>query len=407
MSVLINLNTTVNPLSGGTDAAAGLGEEWKITGSGTFHPGDTVTIQLTDNQTGVVTQLGAGNITGLTETFCFTYNNKVYMLAGDTTYFSAIGEPTVFNDPTASGYGFISMSDWFSSPDPLTSIGPYQGKLIFTSRRTTQIWNVDPDPANYSQSQVLPNIGTIAPLSLQPVGDMDVYMMADNGIRSVRVRDASNNAAIADVGTPIDALLQPLLASLTDAQKATACGVVEPTANRYWLYIPKPDGSVGYIWVFSSFGGEIAAWSTYTPSYESGAVVTTFVPIKFVTYQGQVWCLDSTGRVYQFGGSDNNTYSQCGMTVVTPFFDSGKPATNKTYSALDCAFEGTWNVHVSPDYVLQKYKSIYNNTISSFQLQRIPVESQGTHYSMKFVESGTGYARFSSALMHLQMLNEK
>src|ERR1700754_2777121 len=119
MSVLINLNTTANSLGGGTASASGTGEDWKLTIGGTWVTGDTLTLQLTDSQTGVLTQIGAGNITGITPNYCYTYNNKLYMLSGNTVYFSAIGLPTVFNDPTAAGNGFITMNDWFSTPEPL------------------------------------------------------------------------------------------------------------------------------------------------------------------------------------------------------------------------------------------------------------------------------------------------
>lgn len=408
MSVLIDVNTTANSLGGGSAATSGTGENWTVTGSGTFVKGDTIVLQVVDSQTGVVTQLGSGNITALVETFCYTYNNKVYMLSGDTAYFSAIGDATVFNDPAAAGNGFITMSDWFSSPEPLTAMSPFQGKLLFTSRRTTQIWNIDPDPANYSQSQVLSNIGTIAPLTVQPIGDQDVYMVADNGVRSVRVRVATNNAEIDDVGTPIDILIQPLLASLTDAQKATMCGITEPSSNRYWVYIPNANGSVGYIWIFSKFGNEIAAWSTYIPSYNNSGTQTSFVPEKFVIYQGQVWVRDTSGNIYQYGGTNNSTYDNCGVTGITPYFDGGSPKTLKTYGSLDVACQGTWSVQFSPDYTLQSYKEIYANNASSFIYQSIPTASGATtHYSLKLVESSSGYARFSSAFLNLDTSGKK
>lgn len=269
MSVLINLKQTATALGGGAAAAAGTGQDWKATIGGTWAVGDKATIVLTDSQTGLQTQVGAGNITGLTPSFCYTFNNKVYLLAGGVAYFGEEGSGVSFNDPNGIGNGFITMSNWYATVEPLTAAGAYQGKLAFVSRRTTQIWQTDPDPANYAQTQVLPNIGTIAPETVQPVGDMDLYMCADNGFRSVRVRDASNNAIIADIGVPIDQIVQPLLASLTDAQKAAACGVVDPSSNRYWCYIPEPDGSAGKIYVYSYFpSSQIAAWSTYSPTYE-------------------------------------------------------------------------------------------------------------------------------------------
>lgn len=408
MSVLIDVNTTANTLGGGTAATTGVGEDWKLTIGGTWAVGDMLTLQLTDSQTGVLTQVGAGTLTGLVPSFAYTYNNKMYLLSGNTVYFSAIGAPTVFNDPTAAGNGFITMSDWFSAPEPLSGIAPFQGKLLFTSRRTTQIWNVDPDPANYSQAQVLTNIGTLAGETLKPVGDMDVYMVADNGIRSVQVRVATNNASVADVGVPIDLLVQPLLASLTDAQKATMCGIVEPSSNRYWAYIPNLDGSVGFIWVFSRFGQEIAAWSTYIPSYNNNGVQTPFVPVKFVVFQGQVWVLDNAGNIYQYGGTNNLAYDNCGVTIVTPFFDGGKATLLKTYTSLDCAFQGSWVISFSPDYILQKYKPVYTNNVPSFKYQRIPIESGATtHYSLQMVENGNGYARFSSCFVNLDAAGKK
>ena len=261
------VNTVIAP-TGGANAATGTGMTYAFTISLTSSNGE-LTITLTDTLTGFQTQLGAGNVTGIIPTYIYTFSNKVYVLAGSTAYFSAVEAPTVWNDPNGAGNGFITMSNYFSTNENLVAMAPYQGQALFVFRRLVQVWHTDPDPANYALVQTLPNIGTVAPESVQPVGDMDVYMLADTGVRSVRVRDASNNAIIADVGTPIDALLQPLLASLTDAQKATACGCVEPSSNRYWCYIPNPDGSPGLIWVFSYFpSSQVAAWGTYSPSYQ-------------------------------------------------------------------------------------------------------------------------------------------
>lgn len=475
MGLLINLNTSASALGGGADAAAGTGEDWKVTVGGTWAAGDKATLTLTDSQTGFQTQVGAGNITGLSPTFCFTYNNKVYMLAGATAYFGELGSGVVFNDPNSAGNEFITFSNFYATQEPLTAVGPYQGKLAFTSRRYTQIWQTDPDPANYAQTQVLANIGTFAPETMQPVGDEDLYMLADTGFRSVRVRDASNNATVADVGNPIDAIVQPLLASLTDVQKAASCGVVEPSSNRYWGYIPNPDGSAGLIYVFSNFReSSIAAWSTYSPTYETviptndgtrawtgltigagyvwtpgsevasfqagstlfqkgqgGAFVadattalvfpvdvgaasdgvltllTPFVPVKFGVYLGQVWVRDSNGNIYQYGGADNNTYSGCGVSGIVPYLSADQPATRKHFKGVDAAFQGTWMVSVSTDYKTGAYKLIYASSNSSFQSGSIRMGRHATHYSFAFDECSTGYALFSSAVMHFEPEDEK
>jgi len=318
----ITITNTDQGFSGGVNSFGGLGEEYTISIGGIWAIGDTATLTFTDALSGLQTQVGAGNVTGLgagnvtgvVGTFCFTFNQKVYLLAGPTAYFSAIALPSTWNDPNAAGNSFITMSDFYSSPESLIACAPYQGKLLFASRRYVQIWATDPDPANYAITQTLPNIGTFAALSVQPVGDMDVYMAYDSGVRSVRVRDASNNAIIADIGTPIDAILQPLFSALTDAQKATCCGIVDPSANRYWLYVPNADGSVGTIYTFSYFtSSSIAAWGTYTPSYQLAvtAPAGTYPAIPTLTYTGL-----TIGQRYAWKPGANEASITCGTSVI-------------------------------------------------------------------------------------------
>ena len=430
----VNLTNSVTPLAGGAAQYGGQGMEYGITLSGTFALGDKLTLTMTDGLTGLQTQIGAGNVTGLGAsfatqyaTYCSTFNNKVYVLAGATAYFPALGDPTIWDDPNAAGDSFITMSNFWAAPEPLVATAPYQGRLLFASRRNVQIWATDPDPANYAITQVLPYIGTFAPMSVQAVGDMDVYMLYDSGVRSVRVRDASNNAIIADVGTPIDAILAPLIAALSDDQKAACCGIVDPAANRYWVYIPNPDDSPGTIFTFSYWpSSQIAAWGSYTPSYQQmvaapastypaipvltytgltigkryawkpganelsitcGSTVLTnqpatpegsfiagattaivkgiptaggqaftgalsqtilFVPEKFVIYNGQIWAR-SGDKLIQYGGSDNLTYDNCGLTWAIPYLSAETPGTRKYLGGLEKVLPGCFGPLGSAD----------------------------------------------------------
>jgi hypothetical protein len=439
--------------------------------TGGFLTGDQITISLTDSVTGVQTQVGAGFATGVQPTFCMTFNNKVYAIDSDGVYFCAIGDPLTWNDPAAAGNGFVKLANNFGMANDVLALAMYQGKMACVGRRQVQIWGMEPDPASNTQEQVLPNIGTVAKLSVQSVGDMDVFMLADSGVRSVRVRDASNNAIIADIGTPIDAILQPLLASLTEVQKAAACGCVEPSSNRYWIYVPQPDGSAGSIYVFSYFSSsQISAWGTYSPTYQvaitptllsyavtagnryawkpatgetsltcgSGAsqivlksegaftapagataatvirsdagatatgafsLTTSFIPQKFSVLNGQVYCRSTAGNIHVLGGTDNATYDNCGMEFITPYIDSGTPASKKQFIAIDAAFQGTWSVNAAFDFNVSKYRNLYNNTAPSFMNAAIPWQAFGTHYSFQGVEAGSGYARFASLMCHQQ-----
>ena len=476
MSTPIQYANPVLAPTGGVNALSGQGMDYHVTLALPSTNGE-VTLTLTDNLTGTQTQVGSGNVTGINPTFLSVFNNKVYALAGATAYFTAVDQPVIWNDPTAAGNGFITMRNYYSTPESLAACAPYQGSLLFVSRRTVQVWHVDPDPANYAPVQILPNIGTVAGLTVQPVGDMDVYMLADNGVRSVRVRDASNNAIIADVGTPIDAIVQPILSSLTDAQKAAACGIVDPSANRYWVYVPTPSGAAGSIYTFSYFpGASIAAWGTYAPTYQAAVIApalnyssstvtytgltvgqryawlpgahevsitngtqvlkvegafvatattatvtgngatatytgalsqtTSFVPTRFLTYQGQVW-VRAGNALYQYGGASNQVYDNSGVNWTTPYMDGGSPGTRKQFESVDAAFQGSWAISASADYTTGGYKLVYNNNASTFLLQAIGWEACGTHYSFSGVESSSGYALFSAILCHDKQANEK
>lgn len=403
----MNLTTTAAPITGGNDAITGRGADNLLAAAGTFQTGDGITLLFSDAQSGLQTQVGYGDITGANVTFALTFNDKLYCLGGTRLFFSALTEPDVFNDPNAAGNGFIPLANQAGTPEDQVAIAPYQGKLAVFARRTVQIWALDPDPTKNAKQQVLPNIGTVAKLSVQSIGDFDILFLADSGFRSLRPRELSLNAVIADVGTPVDSLVQATLATLTDAQKATACGGVEPSANRYWCYIPAASGT-GKIYVLSDFpSGQIAAWTTYTPSYNVAGTQTTFVPDKFWTQNGQVY-VRSGNNIFIYGGTNGVTYDNCSVTWKTPYLDCGAPTARKHFTGADFALEGTWAVDFSGDYVGGTFHNFYNASVSSFAKGNIKLSGKhGTHFAMQATESSTGYARFSSAFMHFKGEDDK
>jgi hypothetical protein len=229
--------------------------------------------------------VGKGDVTGVNFTFLSTFDRKVYGLSGTSVYFSSIDLPSIWNDPNSLGNGFAALTDYCGSPESLVAIAPYQGRLVFLSRRTSQIWVIDADPGNWDLQQTLQGIGTTAALSVQPLGDLDVLLLSDSGIRSLRVRDSSLNAFVNDLGSPIDELVQASIRATSFAIVAAACGIVEPTSNRYWCYLN------GVIYVLSYFpSNKIVAWTTYTPSYEKllQPASIVFDGSKHITYSGLV-----------------------------------------------------------------------------------------------------------------------
>lgn len=392
----------------GVTAAVGTGQDDTFTFGGVWATGDTYTVLLTDATTGVTTQVGAGFVSGVLAVYVQTFSDKIYVLGGPTVYCSAVGLPTVFNDPNATGNGFVSMVNWLSTAENLVAVAPYQGRLSFFTRRSTQIWAVSPLIDNWQQVQILQNIGTMAPLSVQPVGDLDVLFLSDTGIRSLRVHDSSLNAYVDDTGAPIDDLVQYGLLQSADGG-VSACAVVDPKSGRYMVYLN------GVIYVLSYFpSSKIRAWSTYLPTYQNiDGTQHTITPKKFFIYQGQVYMLaDDAGDsvILRLGGTDNNQYDNATATVTLPFLDAKTPGHWKDSKAIDIVSRGNWTLSGSLDYIGQEYTPIGTVSQVTADTGRIDFPGQGTHFSLKATCSDATGApaipTLSSVLWHYEPANE-
>jgi len=294
---------------------------------------------------------GLGNLAGLNPTYCMSLVQKVHILSGDQVAFSAIGDASRWEDQNGSGAGVITISDLsYSDIQQLTSCQNYQGLMAFISAFQIQIWSVGADPSSYAQRQVLNNIGSSFGFSSSTLGDLDVLFLADTGVRSLRVRDSSLNATTFDMGSAIDSLMQA--AQLTPVGPVYA--IVEPASGRYWLYIN------GLIYVLTYCTPlNIIAWSTYTPTWFSNGVQQTFQPVKFLVFQKRVYCLDSEGDIFLYGGPGNATFDQTQAVAELTWLDHGKPKLVKQSISLDAAVLGQWKVYASMDPV--DYPLIYPN----------------------------------------------
>lgn len=467
-----NVNSTA--LTGGVDQSNGTGQlsnlNWGIDFQNAvdlelrtlWARGDAWRADVLYN--GITYTIGAGNIGGVVPTFCMALGNKLYMIASNSFYFSAIGDATKWEDQD-DGAGFIPIKDIYAAPTDLVATAPYQGKLAVFSRRNIQIYSVNADPALYNQSQSLQNIGTLAALSVQALGDFDVLFLADSGVRSLRVRDNTLNAYTVDVGSAIDSLIEAAL--VTAGSNTGACGIVDPATGRYWLYLK------GTIYVLSYFPSlKIMAWSTYLPTsiitqdftastigqpagtavYSgliigqtytftfgdltqtltcgstvltmSGSFVATattatrvssagppsvnpvlngpnshtFTPVKFVSYNGQVYVLDDVGDVYVYGGTDNNTYDITVATVELPWLDGGNAYCMKQSQRVDVAMAGQWTISLGMDPRAGTLNAVVppsglaspdETQDSTYNNGAFPFEGRGSHFKFKAVTAGT------------------
>lgn len=388
----------------GAASVGGSGETFPLLFGGTWQAGDNYVVTFTFPATGTILDVGDGYVTGVTPKNCFTYKNKVYIVAGSTFYFSALDNPLMWNDTTGlNGNGFVNTTSFLGASEDLAAIANYQGKLAFFGRQTVQIWNVGALDSGYGQSQVLENIGTNAPLSVKALGDLDVLFLSDTGIRSLHVRDASNNAFVSDLGSPIDLLIQSVLDTCSASDLAAACAVVEPSSNRYWLYLK------GTIYVFSYFpSAKVAAWATYTPNYFDGnGDSQTFTPLQWVVSNGFVIGRIASGVVI-YGGTGHSTYDASPVTVETPWMDKRKPGTDKFFTNVDCIFRGAWKLYMCADYMATLpggYDQVYDGTQDSNpgptnQFDKIGWSAKGTHVKLKATTVAASRATLSQIIFH-------
>ncbi len=253
--------STLYQFTGGVDASVGFGQKDFITFAGTWLVGEHWKLTLVTTQGDYV--IGYDRINALASTVCMTFKNRVYVGAGPQFNFSDNSDATGW-EVQNPGSGFITLLANFSQQDVVKGLGSMQGRLVVLGRKHIQIWQTDADPANFDNLQVLENIGTLAPLSVHPLGQLDLVFLYDTGIRSLRTRTQDLNASPEDIGIAIDALVQAKLDSCSADEKAAACGVVEPRTGLYWLFLKDT------IYVLSYFPmSKITAWSKFDPTYQA------------------------------------------------------------------------------------------------------------------------------------------
>ena len=365
---------------GGADGVTGQGKKITVTVSGAVDTGDKFNIRLGLRNFGYVNK-PTGDVAAL-----LTLKKKLYAISSTLLYFSAIDAPTKWEPEVDIGAGFINMFNEFTGGEQLRALASYSGRLAIFARSTIQLWTVDVDPARNAQNQVLDNIGVLAPNSVAQVGDVDVFFLADSGIRSLRSRDINNIAFSADVGNPIDTLVQGDIRAL-GASAEDCLGLIDPTDGRYWLVMG------GKVYVFSHFSGsKISAWSTYEPGFDIQ---------QATVHDGRIWLRGDDGKLYLYGGSDNNTYDSCVIEGVLPFLSTGSPATMKMLTAFDATVENEWEFSIGTNPERADQRDVIGKLWApSFDMQRIPIEGQGTHFSIAFTCSKPGYARLSNLIVH-------
>jgi len=388
-STVVGLDGSAPSIAIVNTAVAGLGVAQISTITLTVGTADTDQVAWTIIVNGVTYIMSTGG--SVTGSSVRTFRSKMYATGVGLLYFSDTGDPTEWTPaPTVptSFAGFENLSSQTGQADLLVAMAPYQNYLAVFARRATQIWAVVPgDPADNVPAQILDNIGTVAPRSAINFGELDVFFLSDTGIRSLRARDASNAAVVFDVGTSIDPLVIARMKTLSEANLAKCCGVIEPREGRYMLAIGTE------VFVYSFFpASNISAWTTYEPG---------FTVSDWAVQESKLYAR-SGNTVYLYGGDGGDTYDTSVAEVELSWLDADKAAHRKRFHGLDASCEGTWQIDYSLDPVSNEFALAGHVIGQNFSLPSFGLAGYGTHIGFKFTSSDASNAKISSFACHFE-----
>jgi hypothetical protein len=370
---------TVTLSNGGIMAGGvtGTKEKWEVVVSGTFEVGDKYDIYIND-----LTHFGFGGNPVGNASVVKTHKRKIYTAVDSVLYFGGVDTARNWNVDEDPGAGFANVANHNAGSDSVTGLAIYQDKLAIFARRVIQIWFVSDDASANSPVQIITETGTRSPRSVRGFGDLDVFYLADTGIRSLRARDTTNTAGVQDVGTPIDPLVADWVDTLSETDVANAVSVVEPRDGRFWIAI----GS--RIFVFTYFPTKrISAWTWYEPGFRVD---------HFATQADRVYAR-SGDTIYLYGGDDNQQYDNSRVTVVVPYLDLKKPATGKQVNGFDIASQGVWDVTLLAD------PNDINQTVTIGEMEGVTYSSENTggighftHIGFRLTNEQEGYSSLSN-----------
>lgn len=327
----------------------------------------------------------------------FTWKSKLLIGAGPAVFYSGIRTPTLFdteNEDTGAGAGFTDFGFEISGPRILYSMGAYDDALAYFFEDTILIWTVDVDlaPAATFQRQIIPDTGTTSPMSVCGFAGGDLIFLHSSGIRSLRARDSSRYATTTDIGSAIDALVQPIVDAAPPTVLRRACAVVEPTTGALWLAI----GTRIFVLSYHA-ASKVSAWSVYEPGFRVDAMTV---------YNRRVY-LRSLDDIYVYGSVEGpHAYSDEVIAEAwLPYLDADRPSQVKTADGIDVAVRGEWEVRIGTDPNNHNASDrIGVLDFTTYGRERIPYSGEFNHMSLRFrsrrARSATEPAIVSSALVH-------
>lgn len=356
--------------------------------------GQVFAIMWSDAAGSIVRCYGGAAIPYATGFYCRTYKTKIYTVQGSVLSFSAVGDATKwYRDPpntVQDGSGKIDLSLEDSDMTDCVALEVYYDKLAVFSSTAVQLWMMDPDPQKSTYQQTLRQAGTIAWRSVLQYGSGDVMYLSQSGIRSLRARNSSLAAAVSDIGSPLDPVIQDLFKYQGEDWMSGTIAILQPITGRFWIIFPDR------IYILSAFPGpKITAWSEYDPG---------FIITAAVVHDNRIVVRDDQNQVYAYGGisDEGPVYDDSYVELVFPFHAGDDVATHKTFNGLDATCAGVpWSVYGGfnvEDFEAEDYFGQFNQ--ATFLQGRFTINGYSTHMSLRLRSEQAGPQTLSNMIVH-------
>jgi len=221
-------------------------------------------------------------------------------------------------------------------------------------------------------------------------GSGDVMYLSQSGIRSLRARNSSLAAAVSDIGSPLDPVIQDLFRYMGPDWMSGTIAILQPVTGRFWIILPDR------IYILSAFPGpKITAWSEYDPG---------FVITAAVIHDNRIVVRDNNNTIYAYGGisEEGPVYDDSYVELVFPFHAGNDVATYKTFQGLDATCAGMpWEVYGAfnvQDFDAEDYFGTFDQ--ATFLQGKFTIHGYSTHMSLRLRSEVPGPQTLSNMIVH-------
>lgn len=239
---------------------------------------------------------------------------------GDAVRFSATTDPRDWT--TASDAGFLPVGMQQSGATSAKALGEYSSRLAVYFPDSTQLWNVDTDPANNTLNDTVA-VGSKHPYSHAGMGT-DIFFLSPQGVRSITTQEVSGSLRDNDVGSPVDALISEVFGSNSPR------GYYYRGGGQFWLF----HGTKALVYTFSR-SAKISAWSLYEFPYSLDAVTELDADL-YIRSEDTVYRMDPTART-----DDGEKFL---VQIELAFLDFRSPGVLKQIMGMDLVLTGTGTI---------------------------------------------------------------